>query len=668
MEAISQRYSQLSAWLGEPLRDLYLDYRSRDVELDYQMLTLLTSAIDARNFILAGDPAVRLPVDLKATASARPALGPIEVAAVPGPATTPTESVVADACALFLIEVTPSGASSVAASIPARASDVAQNAGGAGTAYRVRVSLQRPNDSGAVNFDAVVRIDLDALSAAAPDPVTYGRLLGRALLGSNPESGPDQEGGVASPVATLFAQARGLATTLNLPLRVQLAIGAGAPELHGLRWETLRDPETDTPLLAEKTVLFSRFVRSGQWRPARVRQSGDSRALVFVSNPSDLVRYRPDGDPMLVDVADEIRRVREVLAQVAVEADSNMPGSSGATADLLLRLLRDPYDILYLVAHSAIEGAEPYLYLEDESGRSQPISGLALAQLFADLEEVPQLVVLSPPAVAGAASEAEAGDRGELVRLGVCLAEAGVPAVLAMQGRVMLGTAQEFMPVFMHKFLRELRRDGLLDRAMTAARAAVIGRDDWWMPVLFLRSRTSRLFGASVPQFVAMPAPLPEGWMRTAALDRTIAALTGTNGTNLGGTGPGGLPASDWAAQTGPLARTMALSGLSGYGKSTVARAAYNDPRVAWAFPIRLWITLGPSVSPATLADGLRSWVSALGADPTAAAEVSDLSAMLRSLLASTRALLAIDDISDAGQLALFLVGGKACTHLVTTR
>ena len=64
-----------------------------------------------------------------------------------------------------------------------------------------------------------------------------------------------------------------------------------------------------------------------------------------------------------------------------------------------------------------------------------------------------------------------------------------MPAVIALQGNFTMATAAAFMPVF----FAELRRDGLVDRAMAVARGAVRDRPDWWMPVLFMRLRSGRI-------------------------------------------------------------------------------------------------------------------------------------------------------------------------------
>jgi SIR2-like domain/CHAT domain len=90
----------------------------------------------------------------------------------------------------------------------------------------------------------------------------------------------------------------------------------------------------------------------------------------------------------------------------------------------------------------------------------------------------------------GGGDDARTSDAGALAALGPGLAEAGIPAVLAMQGDVTIATMAEFMPVF----FRELQRDGQIDRAVASARGAVRGRADWYVPVLFMRLRGGSLW------------------------------------------------------------------------------------------------------------------------------------------------------------------------------
>src|SRR3712207_3365926 len=78
--------------------------------------------------------------------------------------------------------------------------------------------------------------DFLALRTATPRVQTYGGLLSASLFA-------DEE------IRASFAQARGHAATQEMPLRLRLFIHPSAPELHSLRWETLRDPVDGSPLL-----------------------------------------------------------------------------------------------------------------------------------------------------------------------------------------------------------------------------------------------------------------------------------------------------------------------------------------------------------------------------------------------------------------------------------
>ena len=92
--------------------------------------------------------------------------------------------------------------------------------------------------------------------------------------------------------------------------------------------------------------------------------------------------------------------------------------------------------------------------------------GSELARRVGQLEVPPRLIVLASCETAGP------GTGQALAAIGPLLAEAGVPAVIAMQGRVSMDTVAAFMPVF----FRELAMDGQIDRAVTLARQAVSDR------------------------------------------------------------------------------------------------------------------------------------------------------------------------------------------------
>ena len=78
---------------------------------------------------------------------------------------------------------------------------------------------------------------------------------------------------------------------------MRLFIDPGAPELHKLHWEKLRDPENGGPLFTSETLLFSRYLSSNDLRPVDMRPMRDLKALVVIANPQGL--GEPDGYPSL---------------------------------------------------------------------------------------------------------------------------------------------------------------------------------------------------------------------------------------------------------------------------------------------------------------------------------------------------------------------------------
>jgi len=325
-------------------------------------------------------------------------------------------------------------------------------------------------------------VTLSPASIKDDDPAAYAAKLGAAIF--TPE------------VAHVFALYRVQAGSALL--RVRITIESSAPELHKLHWETLPDPAVPGACLftGEQTIV-SRFLTSGQdWRPVRLRRCNNLSALVVIANPklSNLVA---------VDTARELEIAHLAMetpdpagaAKAKINITEMAPGGPVSLNDLAAELQKG-YDILYLVCHGALDREEPYLYLDDSP---VPAKGLDLVQRIREMEHRPTLVVL--------ASCQSAGKGGVgLSSLGPRLAEAGVPAVIAMQGSVFMDTASEFMK----RFFSSLRRDGQIDRAVSVARGALRDCDDFWMPVLFLRLLHGCLWYE--PHFEGTEASVFEQW------------------------------------------------------------------------------------------------------------------------------------------------------------
>ena len=162
------------------------------------------------------------------------------------------------------------------------------------------------------------------------------------------------------------------------------------------------------------------------------------------------------------------------------------------TLERLIDGLRGGVDILYLVCHGGLTAKGPLLYLQAEDGTAMASRGDEFAQRVGELVERPRLVVLASCESAGSEQMSTQSSiaAGQLVPLAPALAEAGVHAVLAMQGKISMETVKTAMPVF----FAELLEDGQIDRAFAVARGKVRQRPDSWMPALFLRLKGGRIW------------------------------------------------------------------------------------------------------------------------------------------------------------------------------
>jgi hypothetical protein len=346
--------------------------------------------------------------------------------------------------------------------------------------YAIEFRFSQPNSEADVRLGQgqplQASFNLNELHSLLYDPPAYARRLTQSLF--------------AEPaVQAAFAQVRASAQAMDAPLRIRMLIGPSAPELHALHWELLCDPHDGEPLSTRANVFFSRYMSSVDWRPVRLRARDELTALALIANPSNLADY----DLAPVDVPGELERIQHSLADIALTAVPEPGSQQHATLNMLIdRLRASEYDILYLVCHGALIDEEPWLWLEDEQGKVARTSGAELVSRMKELDERPRLLVLASCESAGAhgATHGNARDGDAMAALGPRLAEAGIPAVLAMQDRISVQTVAEFMP----PFFRELQRDGQIDRAAAVAREMVCRRPDYWVPVLFMRLKSGRIW------------------------------------------------------------------------------------------------------------------------------------------------------------------------------
>ena len=357
-------------------------------------------------------------------------------------------------------------------------------------AYTIEMRFSQPGSDADIRIGqgrpVTVQFDFQDLLKKSGNPAAYGAALTQSLFADK-------------DILSAFSQARTSAQTIKSPLRVRLTIGPSALELNSLFWETLRDPADDkATLFTGEQVFFSRYLSSLDWRPVKLRSKGSLKAVIALANPSGLDQY----SLAAVDVPGELARAQAALKNIPSTALPSQPGER-CTLENIIAHLREGVDVLYLVAHGSFVKEEPWLWLEDESGAVARVSGYDLATRIRELDNQPRLVVLASCQSAGQ------GAGAALQALGPKLAEGGVPAVVAMQGSVSMDTIAKFMPVF----FEELEKDGQVDRAMSVARGTVRDTSDFWMPVLFMRLRSGRIwytpgFGEEGSDFKKWPSLL----------------------------------------------------------------------------------------------------------------------------------------------------------------
>lgn len=335
-------------------------------------------------------------------------------------------------------------------------------------AFRAGLHFTNASNVDQVDSASSLEIDLSELRELVNDAQAYGAALTGMVF--SPE-----EVGKFYTLAVAAAQA----TPVHFRLRIE-----GAPQYHDVRWELLHDPNNPERAVAtSQNMLFSRYLGSKDWRPVELQELRSPRALIVIANPADLGDWSPGGRELPpVDVGAELARAQAALGEYRTEVLAGGGDKHNAPSmDNLISRLAGGFDVLYLVAHGALVNERPLIFLEDENGTGTDPDADRLIARVRDLKQPPSVVFLSSCQSAGG----ESADGGALAALGPRLAEAGVPAVIAMQGNITMRTAGDFAPAFFESF----RQDGVVDQAMAVARGRIRDRHDWWVPVLFSRLR-----------------------------------------------------------------------------------------------------------------------------------------------------------------------------------
>lgn len=158
------------------------------------------------------------------------------------------------------------------------------------------------------------------------------------------------------------------------------------------------------------------------------------------------------------------------------------------------------------------------------------------------------------------------------------------------------------------------------------------------------------LFAVPEPAAVTTPAPVPIPFQAPPALLHFVGRA-------------GELTALQTQLRQGKPNRLLALVGMAGMGKTTLANHLAHDLREHFADGV-LWAYTA-STEPLDILGG---WALAYGYDFSGLSDVENRAAALRGVLADKQTLLVLDDVRSLSRVRPLLVGGPRSATLLTTR
>lgn len=310
----------------------------------------------------------------------------------------------------------------------------------------------------------VVGLDPSALIEHMLNPEAYGRALTAQLF-------------TGARLSSAMVKARAYAQGAGRPLRLRLRLDPLDELLNTLRWETLRDPEDDSPLALKESLRLVRSLDSGDLANDTLPTRPALRAVIAVAAPTGIERF----GLAPIDVQREMAHALHALGDIPAVLVGQISGASAywASFDAILSQLRKDTSLLYLVCHGSHVDEKGYLWLESDGGVAERVPMDDFARAVADLGRRPLLTIL-------VTCESGAG----LTTVAPLLARFGISAVIGMQGPLSQVAALKGMPVL----LSELLRDGEIDRAVAVARLAMRSTGQWWIPALWLGRQDGRLW------------------------------------------------------------------------------------------------------------------------------------------------------------------------------
>lgn len=324
-------------------------------------------------------------------------------------------------------------------------------------------------------------------------PVPAASALSR-LVALTPNLSPVDYGTMLFETVFVDPLMQGYAAALEdakLICRVRLDIDVSQPLLRNLHWESLTAKGPPPRHLGHSyRTPFSRTLPVQA--PASAPSLGKDdkiKVLLVVSSPPDLDTSgwrlpRLDEQAALHAVQASLESVRDRIGFELLDGPASISNIRG-------RLVEGGFHALHVFAHGTSQDDPDAgsMILENTHGAATGVSGEDLAALVSDVPGL-RLVVLagSGGLEAHGHHDAPSAPSNELAKLAPAIVGRGVPAVVAMRGRLDDEEGRLFISTFYSDLVRS--KTGMVDQAINIARNRMFHnrRETWaWAaPVLFL--------------------------------------------------------------------------------------------------------------------------------------------------------------------------------------
>jgi len=494
MEYVNQRYAELAVELSGLWED-----RDQQLSLSKEDFARVWRANnDARNFVVLGDPAVRLagaPWPIKETK--KPLHEQLQWREGEQKNDVPSN----DVADRFLAEDNVS-------KTPAAVLELLVTATGNPQVYQVAASSSTQGQ--AVNAISLAQLAEDGsdIPTIRERPTTADELrsLGTRLF----------ETLLTGDIRLLYERMLGGLSDTNRG--VHLLLRMDAPELTVLPWELLFDPSRQLFLATNPRYSLSRSLTLLE--PIRpLASSGPLRILLVQPVSSGLCSQAENS------VLDQISGSLGGLIQVVKLAQRE------TTPEALRTALQSNPHIVHIAGHAAFRENGAFIFLDRQDGSPWPMMAQAFAHLFLDRPSVRMVVLNACEGASRSAHHALAGMAPWMLRH-------GLPAVVAMQWPITNSEAG----LFATEFYRELTRwsDVDLGAAMARARGALFQENPqspaFANAVLYLRTPDSPLSlrGGAV-EGSHQPEPITPQHSLQPSIQSSYTTSGGPGSLNIGG-------------------------------------------------------------------------------------------------------------------------------------